>query len=134
MVDWNYQFNIDADINSRVIFSKIFGVWREDTAKNYHEAFKEEAVDLIDKPWVKLVDLMNWKMGTPEVVDRIADHIKWCRQNNMEFQIFVVSDPMRFAQLKKMLKKGAAKDITFTFKSRTEALQYLREKGYEIES
>ena len=61
MNKWHFQFNIDVDEPNRLVYVKIYGVWREDNARSYHEDFKKEVTPIIKKPWARLVDLCNWK-------------------------------------------------------------------------
>lgn len=132
MGDWHFQFNIDADKENRIVYGKIFGVWRKETAEDYLEAFKVEAAEITAKPWAKLINLKNWRMGTADVDVAIGEHMKWCSDNNMEIQIYVISDTARYAQLKKMLKQSRTKNVTTTFRTMVEAAKFLKEKGYNV--
>ena len=132
MSDWSFQFTVDADLDNRVMYAKIFGVWRLETALNYHAAFKDEAAKLPEGEWAKLIDLSNWRMGTPEIIAKIGEHMRWCIANNCVCQVFVVSDPVRYGQLQKMIEKGHAKAKTATFRTRQEAESYLKKQGFNI--
>ncbi|MDF1544466.1 MAG: hypothetical protein P1R58_05120 [bacterium] len=132
MTDFSFQFTVDADLDNRVMYAKIFGVWRVDTAQSYHEAFKEEAQEMIGQEWGKLVDLSNWRMGTPEVIDKIGEHMKWCMENKMVCQVYVITDPVRYNQLQKMFEKGKAKAKSATFRTRSEAERFLVKQGFKI--
>lgn len=132
MGDWHFQFSIDVDKENRIVYGKIFGVWRKETAKDYHEAFKVEVGDIITKPWAKLIDLKNWRMATAEVDEEIGKHMKWCCEHNMEIQIYVISDTVRYTQLKKMMKQSRTKGVTSTFRTLSEAKTFLKEKGYNV--
>jgi len=132
MGDWHFQFSIDADIENRIVYGKIFGVWRKETAIDYHKAFKAEVGDIIAKPWAKFIDLKNWRMGTSEVDEEIGKHMKWCSENNMEIQVYVVSDSARYIQLKKMMKYSRTKGISTTVRTMVEAKKLLTEKGYNV--
>ncbi len=132
MTDWSFQFTIDADDDNHVMYTKIFGVWRVKTAESYHLAFKEEAQNVIKHEWAKMVDLSNWRMGTPEVIDKIGDHMKWSIENNMVCQVFIITDPVRYTQLQKMFEKGKAKAKSATFRTRIEAERFLVKQGFKI--
>ena len=99
MTDWSFNYTIDIDLDASIAYAKIFGVWRIKTAEDYHEQFKRDVEALTKKPWVRVVDLINWRMGTPEMVDVIGKHMKWCREHNMIMQVHVVNDPVRYGQL-----------------------------------
>jgi hypothetical protein len=134
VTDWSFNFTIDIDLDAAIAYAKIFGVWRMQTAVDYHEQFKRDVEPLIKAPWVRVVDLINWRMGTPEVVDEIGKHMIWCRKNNMIRQVHVVNDPVRYGQLQKMFEKGEAKDISSVFRTRVEAQRFLREQGFSVRS
>ena len=132
MSDWQFKYNITVDENSFVVYVKVFGVWKIDTAERYHEDFKQEIQPILKKPWAKLIDLINWKMATPEVIEKMGEHMEWCRNNNMGVQIYVINDPIRYGQLMKMIDKGAAKKVSKTFRTRAEAERYLKSEGYNV--
>ncbi len=132
MPDWQFKYNISVDEKNRIVYAKVFGVWRIDTASSYHEDFKEEAASIISKPWAKLIDLINWKAGTPEVIDKIGEHMDWCMKNNMVVQAYVINNPVRYGQLLKMFDRGGAKSVSKTFRTRAEAVRYLKAEGYRV--
>ena len=67
MNKWHFQFNIDVDEPNQLVYVKIYGIWREDSAYSYLEEFKKEVAAIIGKPWARLVDLSNWKTASDEV-------------------------------------------------------------------
>ncbi len=134
MLNWNFQHNIQIDEENKIVYSKIFGVWRGDTAKAYAEDYKEKVAGMIDQPWAKFTDLQKWKMSTPEVVSILGLHMKWCSENNMEWQVFVINDPIRYGQLQKMIDKGKVRKKTAIFRNSFEAVKFLKEKGYTVSS
>jgi len=132
MVGWHLEYTIDVDRENRVVYEKIFGIWKEHTAKSYHADFQEEVADILDGPWVKLIDLSNWKAGYPEVVDIIGRHLTWCRKHNMEWSVNIISNPSTFRTLNQMFAKGGTKGISKTFRTREEAEKFLTKKGYKL--
>ncbi len=134
MAGWHLEYTADVDEQSHVIFEKIFGIWRVETAQAYHEDFQRDVAMLIKKPWAKLCDLSNWKTAHPEVINVIGQHLKWCRQHNMVWSVNVISNPVTFRHLSKMFQKGGTKDISKTFRTRAEAEGFLRENGFKLKS
>lgn len=134
MSDWHFQFNIDVDEPNSMVYVKIYGVWREDTARHYHEHFAREVKPLTDKPWARIVDLTNWKTATDDVVAAIGEHLVWCIQNNCAFAAYVIDNPITYGQLMRMIEKGNAKDTIKTFRTRHEAEKFLKENGFNISS
>jgi hypothetical protein len=132
MAKWHFQFNIDVDALNQLVHVKIYGIWREDTALNYHEDFKREVAPITDKPWARLVDLSNWKTASDEVVAVIAEHIQWCVDNNCAYAAYVIDNPITYGQLMRMIEKGQAKETSKTFRTKAEAEKFLQEQGFAI--
>ncbi|MCK4574110.1 MAG: hypothetical protein KAU36_07050 [candidate division Zixibacteria bacterium] len=134
MDSWHFQYNIDADVEHSIVYEKIYGVWQVDTARSYAEDFKEEAKEIIKKPWVKMIDLMNWKTASPEVIDVVGQHLRWCAEHNMVLSVNILNNTVTYGYLQRMFARGATKDISKTFRSRHEAVQFLKQQGYRVRS
>lgn len=127
MNSWNFEFSFEVDRKNHVIYEKIYGLWKKDTAEEYHREFARAVKPLVRKPWAKLVDLLNWKTSYPEVVTLIGQHLTWCKDNNMYLSINVIDNTSTFRQLSKMFSGGGTEDISRTFRNRSQAEQFLRE-------
>ena len=134
MSDWHFQFNIDIDTKNSIASVKIYGVWRQETAREYAENFKEEVKDITGKPWARLVDLSNWKTASDEVIEVIGELLQWCIDNKMVHSVYIIDNPITFGQLMRMVTRGKARDITKTFRTRNEAEKYLKQQGFVAES
>ena len=134
MSGWHLEYSIDVDPKIRTVYEKIFGVWRISTAESFVRDYEVEVAPLIKKPWARLCDLTNWKTAYPEVVDIIGDHLVWCREHNLAWSVNIINNPVTFNQLRRMFAKGGTKEISRTFRTRIEAEQFLREKGFGIEA
>jgi hypothetical protein len=132
MSGWHLEYDIDVDETNGVVYEKIYGVWRIKTAESYKDDFEDAVQPIIDRPWVKLIDLTNWKTGYPEVIDIVGRHLKWCAEHNMQWSVNVISNPITYGQLIRMFDKGGTKDISKTFRSHAEAEQFLIGEGYNI--
>ncbi len=132
MNKWHFQFNIDVDEPNRLVFIKIYGIWREDTARSYQDDFKREVTPLIEKSWARLVDLSNWKTASDEVITLMGEHIRWCTENNCAFAAYIIDNPITHGQLMQMVEKGQAKETSKTFRTRQEAEKFLQEQGFTI--
>jgi hypothetical protein len=115
-----------------MLYGKIYGVWKIETAKAYVKEFKEVSKPLIKKPWSKLIDLSNWKIVYPEVIQIVGDLNKWCRENNMEWTIYIINQKAGYNQLMKIFEAGKFADIGKTFRTKAEAEKFLIENGYRI--
>ena len=129
---WSFEYSFDADLENRMLYSKIYGIWKVETAHAYVETLKEEAQPLIHKPWSKLVDLTNWKTVYPEVIKVIGSLNQWCRKNKMEWTVYIIDNQTGYGQLMKMFDSGKYRDISKTFRSLKEAQDFLMTKGYNI--
>jgi len=87
MNSWRLEYLIDVDEENQIVYEKIFGVFRPETAVSYKKDFEEKVSPIIDKPWIKLVDLNNWKSSYPEVIETIGKHLLWCKNNNMVWSV-----------------------------------------------
>ena len=132
MDSWNFQYSLDVDLENSVIYEKIYGVWRRQTAENYNIDYKRETAELIKKPWAKLCDLTNWKTGSPEVIEIIGNHLEWCRQHSLVVSVNIINNSVTYAQLQKMFQRGGTKDMSQTFRTRAEGERYLKDMGFKI--
>ncbi len=132
MSGWHLEYSIDVDLQNRIVYEKIFGVWRVSTAQAFVKDYEEQVQELIKgrKPWARLCDLTNWKTAYPEVIDIIGEHNTWCRTHNLAWSVNVITNPVTYGQLQRMFEKGRTKKISRTFRTRAEAEQFLREQGF----
>lgn len=130
MSGWHFEYTFDLDEKNSVIYQKIYSVWREATARAFHEDFMIEVKPIIDRPWVKMNDLTGWKTASPDVIDIIGEHQAWCRAHNMIASINVIDNPITYGQLMRMFTKGGTKDIAQMVRTRKEAHVALKKLGF----
>ncbi|MDH4158394.1 MAG: hypothetical protein OEW00_14080 [candidate division Zixibacteria bacterium] len=130
MSGWSFEYSFDLDEKHSVIYEKIYGIWRETTARNYHEDFVKEVTPIIDRPWAKLIDLSNWKTSSPEVIEIVGEHLAWCVEHNMVASINIINNPVTYGQLMRMFAKGKTKNISQVYRTRDEGLKALKELGF----
>ncbi|MBN2226524.1 MAG: hypothetical protein JW763_04090 [candidate division Zixibacteria bacterium] len=124
------NFTIEADVDRRLIVEKIYGIWKKETAEEYHQEFVKTAQPLIAGKWAKLINLGNWKTSYPEVVEIVGDHLRWCRENGMVLSVNVIENPITLNQLKRMFEHGATAKISRIAKTMQEGERILRENGF----
>ena len=127
MSRWALEYSFDVDEENAVIYAKVFGIWKADTARGYHEDFKVEVAPILGKPWAKVIDLTNWKTSFPEVIKIIGEHMAWSRANNEALSLYVLNNPSTFRQLQEMFDVGRTKGISQTFRTYADAEKYLKE-------
>jgi len=134
MDGWSFEYNIDVDVAGRIVYEKIHGVWRVTTANDFVADYAEEVAAIIKKPWVRYCDLTGWKTATPDVIDVIAEQLRWCKDHNLVWSVNVIDNPVTYGQLQKMFDRGTTKDISKTFRTRPEAVRFLKSEGFEVRS
>jgi hypothetical protein len=131
MSKWSLEYTFDVDLKQAIIREKIFGIWKESTARQYHEDFQEEVAQLIERPWAKLVDLSNWKTSYPQVITLIGEHLDWCRRHNLALSVNVLNNPSTFRQLNEMFGVGKTKPLSQVFRTMSDAEKYLAEHWFK---
>jgi hypothetical protein len=129
-MSFSLNFVIDADIERRVMSSKIYGVWKRETALHYHNDYIEEAAPLIGQKWAKIVNLSNWKPSYPEINKILGEHMRWSKENGNTLAIYVIDNPVTRSQLKKMFSAGDTGTISKIVKTREDAEKILIEHGF----
>ena len=127
MTSWSLEYSFNLDKKNRIIYAKVHGIWKGETARSYHEDFKVEVAPILNKPWAKLIDLSNWKTSFPDVVDVIGEHMEWSRRHNGVLSLYILNNPSTFRQLNQMFDAGGTKEISLIFRTVAEAEQYLKE-------
>ena len=130
MSSWSLEFSFRVDTDCAIIFAKVHGLWKADTAKSYHDEFKEEVKPLLGKPWAKLIDLSGWRTSYPDVITIIGKHMLWSTQNGCALSIYVLNNPSTFKQLHQMFSKGRISEVALTFRTLAEAEKYLQVKWH----
>lgn len=126
----NFNFTIDPVPERKLLISKIYGIWKKETAEEYHEEYTKVVKPFLNDRWAKLTNLNNWKSSYPEIVDVLANHMKWCLDNGAVYSIYVIDNPVTLTQLSKMVKNGHVSSVTKFFKTYEEADRFLRENGF----
>jgi hypothetical protein len=127
---FSLNFTFDVDTGRRVIYTKIYGIWKKETAEEYHKAFIEAVKPLLKNKWAKLVNLTNWKPSYPEMIEVIGEHIRWSHENNAMYSIYVVDNPITKNQLTRMIVRSGYEHACKIFSNIPEAEQFLRENGF----
>jgi hypothetical protein len=131
-MSFSMNFTIDADLEKRTVLAKIYGVWKKETAEEYHAEFRKVAQPLIDsgKEWAKIVNLSNWKSSYPEMVKVIGEHMRWTKDNGNTLSVYVIDNPITRNQLKKMFHIGGTAKSSKTVRTLKEAEKILADNGF----
>lgn len=123
-------YNIDIDLDRKIVIAKIYGIWKAETAEDYHNDYVEVSRPLHGKEWARLTILTNWKSSYPEIIDILGEHMHWSLDHGAVLSIYVIDNPVTMRQLKQMIDKSKAADITKLFRSLHEAERYLKDNGF----
>lgn len=131
-MSFSMHFTIDAEPERRLITAKIYGIWKKETAEEYHAAFRKEAEPLVQagQEWAKIVNLSNWKSSYPEMIRVIGEHMRWSTENGNVLSIYIIDNPITRNQLKKMMQIGGTSKSSKTVRTMKEAEQILAEYGF----
>lgn len=124
------HYNIDVDQDRKLVTAKIYGIWKEETAKNYHEDYKKAVQPLLKERWARLTFLTNWKSSYPEIIEVLGNHMRWCYENGAVYSIFIIDNPVTTRQLRQMIGKADEKDHAKLFRTAGEAEKFLQENGF----
>lgn len=124
------HYNIDVDTERKIAVSKIYGIWKAELAREYHDEYKKTVNPLLGGGWARLTNLTNWKSSYPEIVDIIGKHMRWCFENGAVCSAYVIENPTTRNQLNRMIQSGTAKDFSRVFSTVKDADKYLQSKGF----
>ncbi|MCK5125886.1 MAG: hypothetical protein KAR42_06490 [candidate division Zixibacteria bacterium] len=130
-MSFSMNFTVDLDEDRRLMNVKIYGIWKRETARSYHDEFREVAQPLVGKEWAKIINLSNWRPSYPEMDKVIGDHMRWSKKNGNTLAIYIIDNPVTKNQLKKMFSHGSTGPISKMVKSREEAEKILVEHGFK---
>lgn len=124
------HYNIDIDSDRKIVIAKIYGIWKEETARQYRKDCMEAVKPLLGSKWARLTNLSNWKSSYPEIIDIIGEHMRWCHDNGAVYSVYVIDNPVTTRQLNRMIIKADASASVKLFKTFTEADKFLKENGF----
>jgi len=123
-------YNIDIDEERKIAVSKIYGIWKEETARNYHRDYMEIVKPLLQGKWAKMTNLANWKSSYPEIINIIGQHIKWCNANGAIYHAYAIDNPVTTRQLNQMIEQSGSGETIKLVRTLEEADKFLKEKGF----
>jgi len=82
-------------INNQVLTVKAYDEWNIETVISSCEAFRVEAKKLMHKSWSCLVDLSEWELGPPGMLDEIKGLNIWSEKNNQAFEAIIVKNSVQ---------------------------------------
>jgi hypothetical protein len=124
------HYNIDVDTERKLVITKIYGIWKPETAKEYVEEYQELVKPLLDDKWARLSILTNWKSSYPEIIEIIGGHMRWCLGHGAQWITYVIDNPVTVNQLRKIINIGDTEKKARMFKTLKEAEHFLSDHGF----
>lgn len=124
----NYEFIVLS--GRRVLKETIIGLFTKEIAESYASDFKQAARPLSGRPWALLTNLDEWKTSEQEVVAVVGKSLEWAKSNGMAFNANVIKSALHRIQLQRTVQEGGVSEIAKVFPVETEALAWLRDKGF----
>lgn len=125
MSSWSMDYTIDVDEVNAIVYVKVYGRWKAETAEQYHTDFIEAMKPLLGQPWAKVVDVSAWKTSRNEVTTVLGKHMAWSRENKVALSLYVIDNVSTFRQLNEMFAKGKTKAVSQTFRTMKEAEEFI---------
>ena len=77
------------EIKQRTIEINAFAAWNEQTSEQFRQAYLELAQQLRKQPWACLINLLEWELGTGEIL-RVGQELNaWSFANKQRFSAIV---------------------------------------------
>lgn len=86
-------YTISSD--NQILTMKAYDEWNIETVISCCNTFKEEAEKLMHSSWSCLVDLSEWELGPPEMIDEIKNLNIWSEKNNQHFEAVIVKNSLQ---------------------------------------
>jgi hypothetical protein len=126
----SFHYNIDIDTKRKIAVAKIYGIWKKETALEYHEEYMDAIKPLTVGKWAKLTNLTNWKSSYPEIIEVLGEHLQWCHKNGAVYSVYAIDNPVTLRQLKKLIEESGINSAAKIFPSYSEADRFLRNNGF----
>jgi len=82
-------------VNEQVLTVKAYDDWNIETVIACFEAFRDQAKKLMHESWSCLVDLSQWNLGPPGMLNEIKKLNVWSEKNNQKFEAVIVKDSVQ---------------------------------------
>ena len=119
------------ELKHNLIIVRLFSSWNRQTAERMCADFMDIACTISGQPWACLVDLLNWELGGPEVMETIVEVNHWCAKNNQKMEAVVCSSSIQAYFLKELQKALPDTESAF-FAHEGEAIQWLKDHGFGL--
>ena len=116
---------------TNLVIVRCYSCWNVETAERMQADFLEAANNISTRPWACLVDLLEWELGGPEVMDSILEINHWCAKNNQRMEAVVCSSTIQ-EHLLRQLQQALPDTESAFFNREHDALKWLYSNGYAL--
>jgi len=81
--------------NNQLLTVKAYDDWNIETVISCFDAFRDQVKTLKHESWSCLVDLSQWNLGPPEMLNEIKKLNIWSEKNNQKFEAVIVKDSVQ---------------------------------------
>ena len=121
--------SFELSLCGQILIIKAYDSWNVETATRFAVEYKKLALQICDRPWVELVDLSQWFLGTPEIWSQVDSVNEWSNQNNKQYEAVIYCLSLQEALLKRSEISLSNVESAF-FKNEKDARAWLFEKGF----
>ncbi len=88
----------DIERQGQVLICRIHEEWNAEEARQFVADLKAAIAELDGRPWFRVVNMLNWNLGTPEVNAIMRDFVAWSTDHGSAGQVYVAGPnaPVRY--------------------------------------
>ncbi len=87
------SYSITTD--SQIATIKAYDAWNIETVLSFCEAYKAEVKNIIHRSWSCIVDLSEWELGPPGLLNEIKKLNIWSEENNQSYEAVIIKDSLQ---------------------------------------
>ncbi len=88
----------EIERHGQILICRVYEEWNAEEALRFVADVKAAVADLDGGPWFRVVNMLNWSLGTPEVSAIMRDFVAWSVAHGSAGQIYVAAPnaPLRY--------------------------------------
>lgn len=120
-------------VDGHIIYSKAFGTWNETIYRSFEQAMND-ALKEVKKPYVEVLDLRKWKIGTLDMINLAVErHRKATEAGRLLHVTIAKKESMSYLIAYNHIYKrtdGYRHEGFYQFEEVSACCQFLEEQGY----
>ncbi len=88
----------EIERHGQILICRVYDEWNAEAALRFVADVKSLVAELKGRPWFRVVNMLNWKLGTPEVTRIMHEFLAWSEHNGGAGQVYVAppNAPQRY--------------------------------------